>query len=205
MNFIVELRDENSKISVVKPMKNVVFYFLSSVLIFSLISVCLIKDLIYRVLGLITVFISSSCLFFLLNAAFLSMVVLILYVGAIAILFLFLVMMLHNRIEETEKKNWIKGGGICFLLLTLLIFVVSPSNQHFIHTLSLKKLGYVFYSDYSEIFFTLSALLLIITVGSVALAKDLPPPFLKQQKNQMQRQKDIKMAYPTPGEGVKVD
>ena len=188
-----------------KSMKNIVFYFFSSMLILSLISTCLIKDLIYRVLGLITIFISSSCLFFLLNSAFLSMVVLILYVGAIAILFLFLVMMLHNRIEKTEKKDWIKGGIIFFPLLTLLTFVVSPSNQHFIYTLSLKKLGYVFYSDYSEIFFILSALLLIITVGSVALAKDLSPSFLKQQKNQMQRQKDIKMAHPTPGEGVKVD
>ena len=79
------------------------FYFFSFVAIISAIMVTASKNTVHSVFFLILDFISISCLFIMIGAEFLGMIMLIVYVGAVAVLFLFVVMMLNINEQETKK------------------------------------------------------------------------------------------------------
>ena len=83
------------------------FYFFSIIAIFSAIMVVASKNTVYSVFYLILDFISISCLFIMIGAEFLGMIMLIVYVGAVAVLFLFVVMMLNvsgTKDEQFKRK-----------------------------------------------------------------------------------------------------
>ena len=84
------------------------FYFFSTVTVFSAIMVTVSRNTVYSVFFLILVFISISILFIMIGAEFLGMIMLIVYVGAVAVLFLFVVMML-NITEQVTKRPARKG------------------------------------------------------------------------------------------------
>ena len=100
------------------------FYIFSFIAIFSAIMVTVSKNTVHSVFFLILDFISISCLFIMIGAEFLGMIMLIVYVGAVAILFLFVVMMLNVAQQKSEwftsrdKSTHIPIG----LLVSLIIF-----------------------------------------------------------------------------------
>ena len=108
------------------------FYFFSAVAVFSSLMVILSRNTVYSVFFLILVFVSISILFIMIGAEFLGMIMLIVYVGAVAVLFLFDVMML-NITEQVTKRSSRKGfinnisvgsiiGSIIFLELFIFKF-----------------------------------------------------------------------------------
>ena len=84
------------------------FYFFSAIAIFSSSMVIVSRNTVYSVFFLILVFVSVSILFIMIGAEFLGMIMLIVYVGAVAVLFLFVVMML-NITEQITNRNTRKG------------------------------------------------------------------------------------------------
>ena len=106
------------------------FYFFSTITVFSAIMVIVSKNTVYSVFFLILVFISISILFIMIGAEFLGMIMLIVYVGAVAVLFLFVVMML-NITEQVKKRSSRKGfinnisvGSIIGAIIFLELLVV---------------------------------------------------------------------------------
>ena len=84
------------------------FYFFSFVAIISAIMVTVSKNTVHSVFFLILDFISISCLFIMIGAEFLGMIMLIVYVGAVAVLFLFVVMMLNVAQQKINGSNQVK-------------------------------------------------------------------------------------------------
>lgn len=105
---------------------NLFFYFFSFVLIISALMTILSQNSIYSVLFLVLSFVSSSSVLFLLECEYISLIFIIIYVGAIAVLFLFVVMMLDVKtvyLAKDSLKYFPFGSfiGIVFLIETLLI------------------------------------------------------------------------------------
>ena len=102
------------------------FYFFSTIAVFSAVMVTLSRNTVYSVFFLILVFVSISILFIMIGAEFLGMIMLIVYVGAVAVLFLFVVMMLNVKISEVEDEvlQYLPVGGTIGLIFLFLIFFV---------------------------------------------------------------------------------
>ena len=88
---------------------SIFFYFFSIIAIFSSLMVITSKNTVNSVFFLILDFISVGCLFIMIGAEFLGMIILIVYVGAVAVLFLFVVMMLN---VAEQKQSWFIGKKI---------------------------------------------------------------------------------------------
>lgn len=156
------------------------FYFLSTVSVMSALMMVFSKNPIYSVLYLIITFFSIAGHFILLNAQFLAIVQIIVYAGAIMVLFLFVIMLLNLNTEvELQKSNIIKfaaviSGGLLFLVMTatfkeaaVLPSVVVPDNN----TGLVKNLGKVLFTEYLLPFEASSILFLSAMVGVVVLGK----------------------------------
>ena len=100
------------------------FYFFSTVAVFSAIMVTISQNTVHSVFFLILNFITVACLFIIIGAEFLGMIMLIVYVGAVAVLFLFVVMMLNVSIPKIKKSfsRHLPIGG----LVSLIIWNIFP-------------------------------------------------------------------------------
>ena len=85
---------------------SIFFYIFSIIAVFSAIMVTVSKNTVHSVFFLILDFITISCLFIMIGAEFIGMIMLIVYVGAVAVLFLFVVMMLN---VSQQKNEWLSG------------------------------------------------------------------------------------------------
>ena len=114
------------------------FYFFSLIAIFAAIMVIFSRNTVHSVFFLILDFITIACLFIMIGAEFLGMIMLIVYVGAVAVLFLFVVMMLNinlSRIKGSFSENLPIGGLISFIVLLELFIVIGGkkiNNNQFI-------------------------------------------------------------------------
>ena len=163
------------------------FYFFSIIAIFSAIMVVSSKNTIYSVFYLILDFISISCLFIMIGAEFLGMIMLIVYVGAVAVLFLFVVMMLNvSGTKDKQFKRKISYSHISFgSLISLIIFleliivvggwkykpnIVEVSSiiidKDFTNT---HAIGNVIYTDYIHLFQLAGLILLVSMIGAIVL------------------------------------
>jgi len=200
------------------------FYFFSSISVFAAIMVTVSRNTVYSVFFLILVFISISILFIMIGAEFLGMIMLIVYVGAVAVLFLFVVMML-NITEQLTKKSSRKGlinnisvgsivGAIIFLELLVVIggwkykgtyVPLSSSNLNITNT---HALGNVLYTDYIHLFQISGMILLVAMIGAITLTFTKRDN-VKRQKyfDQIQRDKDsaVSLIEVESGKGVKLD
>ena len=160
------------------------FFIISIIIITSSLLVILSKNPIHSVLFLILVFFNTSILFLFSNAEFLAMILLIVYVGAVAVLFLFVVMMLDINITKLRQTflNYLPTGlFIGFIILIELIYVVSQSNLNFVKTNSsyinisnqilenTKIIGNILYTDYFLLFQLSGIILLVAMIGSIYL------------------------------------
>jgi NADH-quinone oxidoreductase subunit J len=110
---------------------NLLFYFFSLILVFSALMVVISKQPVFSLLFLVSSFISSAFLLFLLECEFLALLFIVVYVGAIAILFLFAIMMLETKLVNLKRNTiqYFPVGIIFFLFLIIPIFYTI--NDHF--------------------------------------------------------------------------
>ena len=202
------------------------FYFFSTIAVFSALMVTISKNTVYSVFFLILVFVSTSVLFIMIGAEFLGMIMLIVYVGAVAVLFLFVVMML-NVTEQQKQRYTRKGivntisvgslvGAIIFLELLVVIggwkykgtFTSLSSinlNQDLSNT---HLLGSVLYTDYIHLFQISGMILLVAMVGAITLTFNKRENIKRQSYfDQIQREKSnaISLVEVESDKGVKLD
>ncbi|HIF62114.1 MAG TPA: NADH-quinone oxidoreductase subunit J [Candidatus Pelagibacter sp.] len=161
------------------------FYFFATITIFSAIMVTISKNTVYSVFFLILVFVTVSILFIMIGAEFLGMIMLIVYVGAVAVLFLFVVMML-NVTEKIEKKSDKKGlinnisvssvVGVIILLELLIVVSGWKYKSSFVPFSNINPsvsnthaIGNVLYTDYIHLFQISGFILLVAMIGAITL------------------------------------
>ena len=161
------------------------FYFFSLITVFSAVMVTVSKNTVYSVLFLILNFVTVSILFIMIGAEFLGMIMLIVYVGAVAVLFLFVVMMLN---VSEQKQSWFIGkkathipsGLIVSVLIFLELLVViggwkykdnlmSSSTLEISSISNTHQLGMVMYTDYILYFQLAGIILLLSMIGAILL------------------------------------
>jgi len=166
---------------------SVFFYTFSIIAVISAIMVTVSKNTVHSVFFLILDFISISCLFIMIGAEFLGMIMLIVYVGAVAVLFLFVVMMLNVAQQKNqwfasqESSSHIPVGLIISTIIFFELIIVisgwkykpdlfdlnnsvnnfSVSNTH--------SLGQVLYTDYIHVFQLSGMILLVAMIGAIVL------------------------------------
>jgi NADH-quinone oxidoreductase subunit J len=162
-------------------MDKFLFLFLAAVAVFSALAVIFTKNPVYSVLYLIITFFSIAGHFVLLNAQFLAIVNIIVYAGAIMVLFLFVIMLLNlNHKSEPQKPFYIKlaaciAGGL--LLVTLVGAMRGSSIQNGDQLVgstdigSVEKLGQVLFTNFLLPFEISSVLFLSAMIGAVMLGK----------------------------------
>lgn len=157
-----------------------IFYFLSIMAIYSALMVLLSRKPIHSLLYLTLAFFAIGGHYILINAQFLAVVHLIVYAGAIMVLFLFTVMLLNlNNEERSPKAGWIKvlaaiTGGLLMIVLVGIFRsyeVIAGSRPDLTQIGLVKSLGQVLYDQYLLPFELASILFLTAMVGAVLLAK----------------------------------
>ena len=202
------------------------FYFFSIIAVFSAIMVTISKNTIYSVFFLILVFVSVSILFIMIGAEFLGMIMLIVYVGAVAVLFLFVVMML-NIVEQVTKRSSRKGfinyisvgsivGVIIFLELLVVIggwkykgtFIPLSDININVDLSNTHVLGNILYTDYIHLFQIAGMILLVAMIGAITLTFSKRENIKRQNYfEQIQREKTnaVSLVDVKSGKGVKLD
>ena len=166
---------------------SIFFYTFSIIAVVSAIMVTVSKNTVHSVFFLILDFISISCLFIMIGAEFLGMIMLIVYVGAVAVLFLFVVMMLN---VAQQKNQWFASEAssghipvgliisvIIFFELIIVIggwkykpdlFDINNSVNNFSIS-NTHSLGQVLYTDYIHVFQLSGMILLVAMIGAIVL------------------------------------
>ncbi len=210
--------------------QSIFFYFFSLIAIISAIMVTVSRNTVHSVFFLILDFVSISCLFIMGGAEFLGMIMLIVYVGAVAVLFLFVVMMLNVAQQENEwfqsKKGKLHSSShipIGFLISTIIFFELviviggwkykpelnkvfdlkvdqSISNTH--------SIGYVLYTDYIHLFQISGMILLVSMIGAIVLTYKKRDGLKRQSYfKQISRDKEsgVEVVEVDRNKGVKID
>ena len=202
------------------------FYTFSLIAIVSAIMVTASKNTVHSVFFLILDFISISCLFIIIGAEFLGMIMLIVYVGAVAVLFLFVVMMLNvaqqknQWFSSTESSKHIPVGIIISVIIFFELIVVI-SGWKFKPDLALKisltnnqvitnthSIGSVLYTDYIHVFQLSGMILLVAMIGAIVLTFRKRSGVKKQSYfSQISRESadSVELVEVKNNQGVKID
>lgn len=197
------------------------FYVFAAMTIASAFMVISAKNPVHSVLYLILAFFNSAALFVLLGAEFLAMILIVVYVGAVAVLFLFVVMMLDINFAEL-RQGFLQylpiGGLVGIILLIELILVVSgwvlspdaimigklaaPVVEGVTNT---EQLGQVIYTQYAYLFQIAGMILLVAMIGAIVLTHRQRPGVKKQviaTQVYRTREESIEVRKVEPGQGV---
>lgn len=165
------------------PVTQILFWFLSALAIVAAIGVVSSKNPVYSVLWLIVVFFSISGHYVLMNAQFLAIVNIIVYAGAIMVLFLFVVMLMNLNAEAEPPKNiYLKMAGVIAGLSLMIVIVAalsySTSNNIVLKSGTevglIKNLGMTLFNEYVVPFEISSILFLSAMIGAVVIGKKDP-------------------------------
>ena len=201
------------------------FYVFSIIAVVSAIMVTVSKNTVHSVFFLILDFISISCLFIMVGAEFLGMIMLIVYVGAVAVLFLFVVMMLN---VAQQKNQWFiseeNSGHIPVgLLISVIIFfeliiviggwkykpdLFETTNLITNEISNTHSLGQVLYTDYIHIFQISGMVLLIAMIGAIVLTFRQREGVKKQsylKQISRERSEGVEVLEVASNKGVKID
>lgn len=157
----------------------ILFWFLSILALFSAVMVITSKNPVYSVLWLIITFFTISGHYILLNAQFLAVVNIIVYAGAIMVLFLFVIMLMNlNKETEPQKNKWLKLAGAVAGGCLLLVMVAALRNTETQMAQMaegdiglIENLGKVLFTQYVVPFEISSVLFLSAMVGAVVIGK----------------------------------
>jgi NADH-quinone oxidoreductase subunit J len=202
------------------------FYLFSLIAIVSAVMVTASKNTVHSVFFLILDFISISCLFIMIGAEFLGMIMLIVYVGAVAVLFLFVVMMLN---VAQQKNQWFASEAssghipvgliistIIFFELIIVIggwkykpdlFDLNNSMTNF-NLSNTHSIGQILYTDYIHVFQISGMILLVAMVGAIVLTFRKregvkTQSYLKQISRE--RSEGVQIVEVETNKGVKID
>ena len=196
-------------------LQGIAFYFFSAVMIASALMVIAARNPVHSVLFLILAFFNAAALFVLLGAEFLAMILIVVYVGAVAVLFLFVVMMLDIDFVELRRgfMNYLPLGGVIggliFFELAFVMFVwtvpastpLRPTPTGITNT---EALGRILYTDYIFYFQTAGLILLVAMIGAIVLTLRHRPD-VRRQSISRQNARDpataIEMRDVRPGQG----
>ncbi len=203
------------------------FYVFSIIAVISAIMVTVSKNTVHSVFFLILDFISISCLFIMIGAEFLGMIMLIVYVGAVAVLFLFVVMMLN---VAQQKNQWFNSEAtssghipVGLIISTIIFFelIIVVGGWKYKPELSdqnttqisneisnTHSLGQILYTDYIHIFQISGMILLIAMIGAIVLTYRRregvkTQSYLKQISRE--RSEGIEVLEVQSNKGVKID
>jgi NADH-quinone oxidoreductase subunit J len=174
----------------------VFFYLFGGICIASAFMVIAARNPVHSVLFLILAFVNAAGLFILLGAEFLAMILVIVYVGAVLVLFLFVVMMLDVDFAEL-RQGFLQylpiGAFLGIILLTELVlvlgaWVIGPDVEHAITTpippiarmLNAEALGHVLYTRYIYFFQAAGIVLLVAMIGAILLTLQHKPNVKRQ-------------------------
>ena len=190
------------------------FYFFASFLIVTCISVIFSKNPVNSVLFLVLAFLNSTFLFILIGAEFVGIILAIVYIGAVAILFLFVVMMLDIQITSLmfNIKRYIPlallfAGVILAEIIYLTVFKSSKSNISEIVRSSnnTEEIGNVLYTKYFIDFQLSGIVLLLAMIGAIVLTHVYRPSIKRQnidKQNTTYSKDRIKLVETKTGEGI---
>ncbi len=206
---------------------SIFFYIFSIIAILSAIMVTVSKNTVHSVFFLILDFISISCLFIMIGAEFVGMIMLIVYVGAVAVLFLFVVMMLNVSLQKNEWFAAERGSShipvgiivsiIIFFELIIVVggwkfrpnlnpdsldldFISEKTNTH--------SIGEVLYTDYIHLFQLSGMILLVAMIGAIVLTFRKRSGIKKQsyfKQVSRERSDGVELIDVEKNKGVKID
>ena len=206
---------------------SIFFYIFSIIAILSAIMVTVSKNTVHSVFFLILDFISISCLFIMIGAEFVGMIMLIVYVGAVAVLFLFVVMMLNVSLRKNEWFAAERGSShipvgiivsiIIFFELIIVVggwkfrpnlnpdsldlnFISEKTNTH--------SIGEVLYTDYIHLFQLSGMILLVAMIGAIVLTFRKRSGIKKQsyfKQVSRERSDGVELIDVEKNKGVKID
>ena len=160
------------------------FYLFSSVAVLSALMVISAKNPVHSVLFLILSFVNASGLFVLLGAEFLAMILVVVYVGAVAVLFLFVVMMLDINFVKLREGflQYLPFGALLGIVLVIelgILYLTDRSTNIYNNQIPLepvineientKMIGQILYTDYFYLFQICGLILLVAMIGSITL------------------------------------
>ena len=204
---------------------SIFFYIFSLIAIISAIMVIVSKNTVQSVFFLILDFISISCLFIMIGAEFLGMIMLIVYVGAVAVLFLFVVMMLNVAQQKnqwfsaSENSQHVPIGLIVSLIIFFELIIViggwkykpdlfETTNSITNEISNTHSLGQVLYTDYIHIFQISGMILLIAMIGAIVLTFRQREGVKKQsylKQISRERSEGVEVLEVASNKGVKID
>ena len=203
------------------------FYVFSIIAVVSAIMVTVSKNTVHSVFFLILDFITISCLFIMIGAEFIGMIMLIVYVGAVAVLFLFVVMMLN---VSQQKNEWLSGeknsnhipiglliSAVIFFELIIVLggwkykpeLLKSFSSIGIdLSTTNTHEIGKVLYTDYIHLFQLSGMILLVAMIGAIVLTFRKRDGIKRQsyfKQISRERNEGVELVDPKNNEGVKID
>ena len=196
------------------------FYFFSGVMILAALSVVVARNPVHSVLFLILTFFNAAALFVLLGAEFLAMILVVVYVGAVAVLFLFVVMMLDIDFAEMKRGTLQLlpvGGGVGLLLVLELVGLLSlrwqlgAAARHHLSAATpagltnTAAIGRILYTDYIYYFQIAGLVLLVAMIGAIVLTLRHRPGVRRQsipRQNARTPAMAVELVDIKPGQGA---
>ena len=171
-----------------------VFYMFAAITVLAALRVITARNPVYAALFLVLAFCSSAGVWILLEAEFLAITLVLVYVGAVMVLFLFVVMMLDINLEQLREGfwRWFPFGALLAVIMVFQMIWVLGNRQtaetgaqvikHAANYSNTKELGRLIYTDYVYPFELAAVLLLVAIVAAIALT--------------LRRRKDVKSQEP---------
>ncbi len=199
------------------PIYQIIFFFFAAVLIAAAVMVILSRNPVRAILFLVLAFFASAVLWMLIQAEFLALVLIFVYVGAVMTLFLFVVMMLNIDIAVI-KESFVKylpyGVLVMVLLVGMMLLVIGPQQLKLVSVLpvhypadysNVKAMGILLFTRYLYPFELAAAILLVAIIATIALAFHGRKPSTKTQRineqlkaNKKDRLRLVKMKVDRP-------
>lgn len=162
------------------PIVDMLFYLFGGVLTLAALSVVTVRNPVYAALFLVLAFFSAACIWMLLEAEFLAIVLVLVYVGAVMVLFLFVVMMLDVNVAPLKEGfiRFLPVGVLVALAMAAQMFLVfwarglempampEPHPEGYSHT---RELGELLYTQYLYAFEVAAVILLVAIIAAIAL------------------------------------
>jgi NADH-quinone oxidoreductase subunit J len=156
-----------------------VFYFLSAILLLASLRVITARNPVHAALALVLAFFTAAGLWLLLEAEFLAITLVLVYIGAVMVLFLFVVMMLDINLEEIRRGFWsylpagILVGGLMIVEMIMVFagrdFGLAEPAAHAADYSNTKELGRILYTEYVYPFELAAVLLLVAMIAAITL------------------------------------
>tara|TARA_A100001015_G_scaffold313446_1_gene420685 strand:+ start:2032 stop:2637 length:606 start_codon:yes stop_codon:yes gene_type:complete len=194
------------------------FYLFATVSIASAFMVISARNPVYSVLWLILTFFNAAGLFVLMGAEFLAMILVVVYVGAVAVLFLFVVMMLDIDFAELNEGflQYMPIGATIGLILLLELLLIFGASTQLVSQSALPQatpkgmtnaeaIGRVLYTDYIYYFQAAGAVLLVAMIGAIVLTlvkSENPRRQSIAAQNARRREDGVELVDIEPGQGL---